>query len=169
MKDANLEISFKPLDEPNIEGIEFVEFLISPNKGEPLKSLNKIASGGELSRIMLALKSIFVKSRGQTAILFDEVDSGVSGQAAQKMAEKMRDIAEYIQVICISHLPQVATMSDHHLLISKHTTEDRTTTQVKELENDDRIDEVARMISGASVTDLTRENAKEMIAQNQRK
>ncbi|MEJ7423621.1 DNA repair protein RecN [Staphylococcus warneri] len=169
MKDANLEISFKPLDEPNIEGIEFVEFLISPNKGEPLKSLNKIASGGELSRIMLALKSIFVKSRGQTAILFDELDSGVSGQAAQKMAEKMRDIAEYIQVICISHLPQVATMSDHHLLISKHTTEDRTTTQVKELENDDRIDEVARMISGASVTDLTRENAKEMIAQNQRK
>ena len=169
MKDANLEISFKPLDEPNIEGIEFVEFLISPNKGEPLKSLNKIASGGELSRIMLALKSIFVQSRGQTAILFDEVDSGVSGQAAQKMAEKMRDIAEYIQVICISHLPQVASMSDHHLLISKHTTEDRTTTQVKELENDDRIDEVARMISGASVTDLTRENAKEMIAQNQRK
>ena len=169
MKDANLEISFKPLEQPNIEGIEFVEFLISPNKGEPLKSLNKIASGGELSRIMLALKSIFVKSRGQTAILFDEVDSGVSGQAAQKMAEKMRDIAEYIQVICISHLPQVATMSDHHLLISKHTTEDRTTTQVKELENDDRIDEVARMISGASVTDLTRENAKEMIAQNQRK
>lgn len=84
MKDANLEISFKPLDEPTIEGIEFVEFLISPNRGEPLKSLNKIASGGELSRIMLALKSIFVKSRGQTAILFDEVDSGVSGQAAQK-------------------------------------------------------------------------------------
>lgn len=90
MKDANLEISFKPLDEPNQEGIEFVEFLISPNKGEPLKSLNKIASGGELSRIMLALKSIFVKSRGQTAILFDEVDSGVSGQAAQKWQKNER-------------------------------------------------------------------------------
>ncbi|RIM54046.1 DNA repair protein RecN [Staphylococcus capitis] len=168
MKDANLEISFKPLDEPNYEGIEFVEFLISPNKGEPLKSLNKIASGGELSRIMLALKSIFVKSRGQTAILFDEVDSGVSGQAAQKMAEKMRDIAQFIQVICISHLPQVASMSDHHLLISKASHGDRTTTQVKELLDDDRINEVARMISGASVTDLTRENAKEMIAQNHR-
>ncbi|MBC8779860.1 MULTISPECIES: DNA repair protein RecN [Staphylococcus] len=168
MKDANLEISFKPLDEPNYEGIEFVEFLISPNKGEPLKSLNKIASGGELSRIMLALKSIFVKSRGQTAILFDEVDSGVSGQAAQKMAEKMRDIAQFIQVICISHLPQVASMSDHHLLISKASHDDRTTTQVKELLDDDRINEVARMISGASVTDLTRENAKEMIAQNHR-
>lgn len=153
MKDANLEISFKPLDEPTIEGIEFVEFLISPNRGEPLKSLNKIASGGELSRIMLALKSIFVKSRGQTAILFDEVDSGVSGQAAQKMAEKMRDIAQYIQVICISHLPQVASMSDHHLLISKASNADRTTTQVKELKDENKIDEIARMISGASVTD----------------
>ena len=169
MKDANLEISFQLLDKPTIDGIEFVEFLISPNKGEPLKSLNKIASGGELSRIMLALKSIFVQSRGQTAILFDEVDSGVSGQAAQKMAEKMRDIAEYIQVICISHLPQVASMSNHHLLISKASNDNRTTTQVKELENDDKIDEIARMISGASVTKLTKENAKEMISQNQRK
>lgn len=166
MKDANLEISFQPIETPTIEGIEFVEFLISPNKGEPLKSLNKIASGGELSRIMLALKSIFVESRGQTAILFDEVDSGVSGQAAQKMAEKMRDIAKYIQVICISHLPQVASMSDHHLLISKMTKNDRTTTQVKELKKEDKIDEIARMISGASVTELTRENAREMIAQN---
>ncbi|MDS0980687.1 DNA repair protein RecN [Staphylococcus hominis] len=166
MKEANLEISFQPLETPTIEGIEFVEFLISPNKGEPLKSLNKIASGGELSRIMLALKSIFVESRGQTAILFDEVDSGVSGQAAQKMAEKMRDIAKYIQVICISHLPQVASMSDHHLLISKISKNDRTTTQVKELKKEDKIDEIARMISGASVTELTRENAREMIAQN---
>lgn len=166
MKEANLEISFQPLETPTIEGIEFVEFLISPNKGEPLKSLNKIASGGELSRIMLALKSIFVESRGQTAILFDEVDSGVSGQAAQKMAEKMRDIAKYIQVICISHLPQVASMSDHHLLISKMSKNDRTTTQVKELKKEDKINEIARMISGASVTELTRENAREMIAQN---
>ncbi|MBF7024305.1 DNA repair protein RecN [Staphylococcus kloosii] len=166
MKDANLEISFKPLDEPNNEGIEFVEFLISPNKGEPLKSLNKIASGGELSRIMLALKTIFVKSRGQTAILFDEVDSGVSGQAAQKMAEKMKDIAQHIQVICISHLPQVASMSDHHLLISKASNDERTTTKVKELLDDERIDEIARMISGASVTDITRQNAKEMLEQN---
>lgn len=166
MKDANLEISFKTLDVPNREGIELVEFLISPNKGEPLKSLNKIASGGELSRIMLALKTIFVKTRGQTAILFDEVDSGVSGQAAQKMAEKMKGLAKHIQVICISHLPQVASMSDHHLFISKNTSADRTTTQVQELTGEERIDEVARMISGASVTKLTRQNAKEMIEQN---
>lgn len=166
MNDASLEISFKPLDKPNREGIEFVEFLISPNKGEPLKSLNKIASGGELSRIMLALKTIFVKTRGQTAILFDEVDSGVSGKAAQKMAEKMKGLAEHIQVICISHLPQVASMSDHHLFISKNSKDERTTTQVKELTGEERIDEVARMISGATVTELTRQNAKEMIEQN---
>ena len=167
MKDANLEISFKPYDKPQKDGIEHIEFLISPNKGEPLKSLNKIASGGELSRIMLALKSIFVRSRGQTAILFDEVDSGVSGQAAQKMAEKMKQIASVIQVICISHLPQVASMSDHHLYISKREKDDRTTTAVQELMGDARVEEVARMISGATVTELTKQSAKEMIEQNQ--
>ncbi|EGQ3814066.1 DNA repair protein RecN [Staphylococcus pseudintermedius] len=168
MKDANLEISFKPYETPQKDGLERIEFLISPNKGEPLKSLNKIASGGELSRIMLALKSIFVRAHGQTAILFDEVDSGVSGQAAQKMAEKMKDIASVIQVICISHLPQVASMSDHHLYISKHEKDDRTTTTVRELTGDARIDEIARMTSGATVTELTRQNAKEMIEQNQK-
>ncbi|UXS66886.1 DNA repair protein RecN [Staphylococcus chromogenes] len=168
MKDANLEIAFTRYDAPQQDGLERVEFLISPNKGEPLKSLNKIASGGELSRIMLALKSIFVNARGQTAILFDEVDSGVSGQAAQKMAEKMKQIASVIQVICISHLPQVASMSDHHLYISKHEKDDRTTTQVQELSGDERVQEVARMISGATVTKLTLQNAKEMIEQNQR-
>lgn len=168
MKDANLEIAFTRYDAPQQDGLERVEFLISPNKGEPLKSLNKIASGGELSRIMLALKSIFVNARGQTAILFDEVDSGVSGQAAQKMAEKMKQIASVIQVICISHLPQVASMSDHHLYISKHEKDDRTTTQVQELIGEERVQEVARMISGATVTKLTLQNAKEMIEQNQR-
>ena len=116
---------------------------------------------------MLALKTIFVKTRGQTAILFDEVDSGVSGQAAQKMAEKMKGLAKHIQVICISHLPQVASMSDHHLFISKDSADDRTTTHVQELSGSERIDEIARMISGASVTDITRQNAKEMIEQNQ--
>ncbi|PTG79782.1 DNA repair protein RecN [Staphylococcus chromogenes] len=167
MKDANLEIAFTRYDAPQQDGLERVEFLISPNKGEPLKSLNKIASGGELSRIMLALKSIFVNARGQTAILFDEVDSGVSGQASQKMAEKMKQIASVIQVICISHLPQVASMSDHHLYISKHEKDDRTTTQVQELSGEERVQEVARMISGATVTKLTLQNAKEMIEQNQ--
>ena len=118
MKDANLEISFQPLETPTIEGIEFVEFLISPNKGEPLKSLNKIASGGELSRIMLALKVYSLNQEVKPLFCLMKLIRGF-WSSSSKMAEKMRDIAKYIQVICISHLPQVASMSDHHLLISK--------------------------------------------------
>ncbi|MCY1028495.1 DNA repair protein RecN [Mammaliicoccus sciuri] len=165
MQDANIEITFTKT-KPTQYGLEEVEFLISPNKGEPLKSLNKIASGGELSRIMLALKSIFVSSKGQTAILFDEVDTGVSGRVAQKMAEKMHQIAQTLQVICISHLPQVAAISDNHLYIAKETVNDRTTTSIKQLDGEDKIDEIARMISGVEVTELTRQHAKEMIIQN---
>ncbi|WBF53862.1 DNA repair protein RecN [Macrococcoides canis] len=165
MKSANFEMAFQKT-EPMSEGIESLEFMISPNKGEPLKPLYKIASGGELSRIMLALKSIFAESKGKTAILFDEVDTGVSGKVAQKMAEKMHDISEYIQVICISHLPQVAAISDHHLYIEKIEQDDRTITQITELDGEMRIHEVARMISGVEVTPLTLDHAAELIAQN---
>ena len=165
MKGANFEMAFHKT-EPTSEGIESLEFMISPNKGEPLKPLYKIASGGELSRIMLALKSIFAESKGKTAILFDEVDTGVSGKVAQKMAEKMHDISEYIQVICISHLPQVAAISDHHLYIEKIEHDDRTITQITELDGEMRIHEVARMISGVEVTPLTLDHAAELIAQN---
>lgn len=165
MKSANFEMAFVKT-EPTAEGIESLEFMISPNKGEPLKSLYKIASGGELSRIMLALKSIFAESKGKTAILFDEVDTGVSGKVAQKMAEKMHEISNHIQVICISHLPQVAAISDHHLYIKKIEHDDRTVTTVTELDGDMRIQEVARMISGVEVTQLTLEHAAELIAQN---
>ncbi|UTG99157.1 DNA repair protein RecN [Macrococcoides canis] len=165
MKSANFEMAFQKT-EPTSEGIESLEFMISPNKGEPLKPLYKIASGGELSRIMLALKSIFAESKGKTAILFDEVDTGVSGKVAQKMAEKMHDISEYIQVICISHLPQVAAISDHHLYIEKIEQDDRTITQITELDGEMRIHEVARMISGVEVTPLTLDHAAELIAQN---
>ncbi|TDM13167.1 DNA repair protein RecN [Macrococcus lamae] len=168
MKSANFEFAFTK-SEPMIDGLETMEFMISPNKGEPLKSLYKIASGGELSRIMLALKSIFAESKGQTAILFDEVDTGVSGRVAQKMAEKMKMIAEHMQVICISHLPQVAAISDHHLYIEKHEREDRTVTSVTELTGDAKINEVARMISGVEVTPLTLEHAAELIEQNKEK
>ncbi|MEE1107718.1 DNA repair protein RecN [Macrococcoides canis] len=165
MKSANFEMAFQKT-EPTSEGIESLEFMISPNKGEPLKSLYKIASGGELSRIMLALKSIFAESKGKTAILFDEVDTGVSGKVAQKMAEKMHDISEHIQVICISHLPQVAAISDHHLYIEKIEQDNRTITQITELDGEMRIHEVARMISGVEVTPLTLDHAAELIAQN---
>lgn len=165
MKSANFEITFTKT-EPTIDGIDSIEFVISPNKGEPLKSLYKIASGGELSRIMLALKTIFAESKGQTAILFDEVDTGVSGRVAQKMAEKMKEMARHMQVICISHLPQVAAISDHHLYIEKNEVENRTVTSVTELMGESKIHEVARMISGVEVTPLTLEHAAELIEQN---
>ncbi|MGV2875191.1 DNA repair protein RecN [Macrococcus capreoli] len=167
MKSANFEMAFTKT-EPTATGIESLEFMISPNKGEPLKPLEKIASGGELSRMMLALKSIFAETKGKTAILFDEVDTGVSGKVAQKMAEKMYDISTHIQVICISHLPQVAAISDHHLYIEKIEQDDRTTTRVTELDGESRVREVARMISGVEVTPLTLEHAAELINQNKK-
>ncbi|KAA1040133.1 DNA repair protein RecN [Macrococcus equipercicus] len=167
MKSANIELAFTKT-EPSMDGLEVMEFMISPNKGEPLKSLYKIASGGELSRIMLALKSIFAENKGQTAILFDEVDTGVSGRVAQKMAEKMKAIAKHMQVICISHLPQVAAISDHHLYIEKHERDERTVTSVTELTGAAKVNEVARMISGVEVTPLTLEHAAELIAQNKK-
>ncbi|HET7657365.1 MAG TPA: DNA repair protein RecN, partial [Bacillales bacterium] len=131
--------------------------------GEPMKPLTKVASGGELSRIMLALKSIFSEEEGITSIIFDEVDTGVSGRAAQAMAEKIFHLSAHSQVFCITHLPQVAAMADTHLYIVKAENNHRTTTVVHALKEDERINEVGRMISGASMTDLTKRHAKELL------
>lgn len=144
-------------------GMDKVEFLISTNPGEPLKPLTKIASGGELSRIMLALKSIFSKHQGITSIIFDEVDTGVSGRVAQSMAEKIYKISNGSQVLCITHLPQVAAMADSHLYISKETKGDRTVTSISELNMEEKVKEVARMISGVEITDLTKQHASELL------
>ncbi|WP_102345650.1 DNA repair protein RecN [Bacillus sp. Marseille-P3661] len=144
-------------------GIDKIEFLISTNPGEPLKALSKIASGGELSRIMLALKSIFSKNQGITSIIFDEVDTGVSGRVAQAMAEKIYKIAKGSQVLCITHLPQVAAMADTHLHIKKESSGDRTRTFTKELNEEEKIKEIGRMISGVEITDLTKKHARELL------
>lgn len=144
-------------------GIDRAEFYISTNPGEPLKPLSKIASGGELSRIMLALKSIFSKHQGVTSIIFDEVDTGVSGRVAQAIAEKIHHVSVDSQVLCISHLPQVAAMADTHLFIAKNTKDGRTKTTVKPLTEDEKIKEIGRMISGVEITDLTKEHAKELL------
>ncbi|MDZ5471065.1 DNA repair protein RecN (plasmid) [Bacillus sp. 31A1R] len=144
-------------------GSDKVEFYISTNPGEPLKPLSKIASGGELSRIMLALKSIFSKHQGITAIIFDEVDTGVSGRVAQAIAEKIYKVSVNSQVLCITHLPQVGAMSDTHLYISKSISNGRTKTSVKPLNAEEKIKEIGRMISGVEITDLTREHAKELL------
>lgn len=146
-------------------GLDEVEFYISTNPGEPLKPLAKTASGGELSRIMLALKNIFSKHSGITSIIFDEVDTGVSGRVAQAIAEKIYKVSVDSQVLCISHLPQVAAMSDTHLYIEKETLDGRTKTSVRPLSFDDKVKEIARMISGVEITSVTQKHAEELLVQ----
>jgi DNA repair protein RecN (Recombination protein N) len=147
--------------EPGKNGLDAVQFYMSTNPGEPLKPLSKIASGGELSRIMLALKTIF--STRVTSVIFDEVDTGVSGRVAQAMAEKIFKISANSQVLCISHLPQVAAMADNHLLISKNIVDGRTSTAITRLDQDDKVKEIARMISGTEITDITIKHARELV------
>lgn len=146
-------------------GIDLVKFLISTNTGEPLKSLSKVASGGELSRVMLAIKSIFSSQQDVTSIIFDEVDTGVSGRVAQAIAEKIHKVSMGSQVLCITHLPQVAAMADTHLYIAKELKDGRTTTRVKPLTKQEKVAEIGRMIAGVEVTDLTKRHAKELLKQ----
>ena len=134
---------------PTDTGDDRIEFLISPNPGEPLKPLAKIASGGELSRIMLAIKSLESSQTGVESMVFDEIDTGISGRMAQIVAEKMITISRSRQVICVTHLPQIAAAADYHYLVSKSVAEGRTVTRVAELDRDGRICEISRMISGA--------------------
>ncbi|MBO0586403.1 DNA repair protein RecN [Sporosarcina sp. E16_8] len=144
-------------------GYDDVNFLISTNVGEPLKPLVKVASGGEISRIMLAIKTIFSKHQGVTSLIFDEVDTGVSGRVAQAIAEKIAIIATNSQVLCISHLPQVAAMADHHYLIKKNVISDRTMTEIRDVIESDRTEELSRMLSGAETTPLTLKHAEELL------
>lgn len=145
------------------DGWDQIEFMISANPGEPLKPLNKIASGGELSRIMLALKSIFSKIERIPVLIFDEVDTGVSGRAAQAIAEKLAHLSANCQVFSITHLPQVACMADAQYLIYKETGNERTYTHVTSLMYAERVKELARMLGGVEVTDKTLQHAQEMI------
>ncbi|KRL04258.1 DNA repair protein RecN [Liquorilactobacillus oeni] len=149
--------------ELDTSGIDKVEFYVQTNPGEASGPLNKIASGGELSRIMLALKTIFAQDHNVTSIIFDEVDTGVSGRVAQAIAEKISQIAAASQVLCITHLPQVAAISDHHFLVSKHTKRGRTETIVKKLTKNERVAELARMLAGTTITQLTLEHAAELL------
>ncbi|MCM3743310.1 DNA repair protein RecN [Sporosarcina luteola] len=160
----NVSITRKASGSFDSNGFDEVIFLISTNLGEPLKPLVKIASGGELSRIMLALKTIFSKHQGITSIIFDEVDTGVSGRVAQAIADKIAMVATHSQVLCISHLPQVAAMADHHLLIRKEVKSNRTTTAVAEITDLERTKELSRMLSGAEITELTLQHADELLS-----
>ncbi|WP_094546971.1 DNA repair protein RecN [Petroclostridium xylanilyticum] len=145
------------------QGYDRVEFLISTNPGEPLKPLVKIASGGEMSRIMLAIKTILADTDEVNTLVFDEIDIGVSGRAAQKIAEKLSLVAKKKQILCITHLPQIASMADHHYLIEKSVSGDKSATTVQKLTLQNRRKELARIIGGAVITDLTLKHAEEMI------
>ncbi|WP_439818303.1 DNA repair protein RecN [Weissella paramesenteroides] len=144
-------------------GFDNVEFYIQTNLGEGAKPLAKIASGGELSRMMLAMKTIFSREQGVTSIIFDEVDTGVSGRVAQAIAEKIAVIGRYSQVLTITHLPQVAAIADHHFFIEKQVVGERTETTVRQLPENQRIDELARMLSGNELTSAAKENARDLL------
>lgn len=151
-------------------GKDKVQFLISTNPGEPLKPLERIVSGGELSRIMLALKTVFVDKDEIPTVIFDEIDTGISGRVAQSVAEKMYVISDDHQVFCVTHLPQIASMSDHHFKVIKDVIANKTYTKVIQLSNEEKEEELARMIGGVEITKTTLENSKELInlAQNKK-
>lgn len=146
-------------------GMDDVCFLMSANVGEDLKPIHKIASGGELSRIMLALKNVLAENEDVTTLIFDEVDTGVSGRAAQKVAQKLAEVAQHKQVLCVTHLPQLAAMADTHFSVEKAVREERTFTDVEELSLDRRMEEVARLTSGDLITPASLEGAGELIGQ----
>ncbi|WP_018659851.1 DNA repair protein RecN [Allofustis seminis] len=158
------DVNDTTISDATYSGLDVVEFYVATNLGEPLKPLAKIASGGELSRLMLAVKSIFSNAQGVSSIIFDEIDTGVSGRVAQAIANKMHHISLDTQVLAVSHLPQVAAVSEHHLYVHKTYVEDqaRTITDVKELSEEERIQEIARMLSGEEVTSAALEAAREL-------
>ncbi len=155
-------ISMNRLERYTEAGFDDIEFLISANLGEDLRPLSKVASGGELSRIMLAIKSVLADQDFVNTLIFDEIDVGISGRTAQKVSERMTVISKKHQVLCITHLPQIAAMADHHYIIEKKEDNVRTITTIAPLSHEDSIEELARMLGGAVITENVRSNAKEM-------
>jgi DNA repair protein RecN (Recombination protein N) len=144
-------------------GMDQIEFYFSPNPGEPPKALAKIASGGELSRLMLAIKSLVLMPGDIPTLLFDEVDAGIGGGVAEIVGKKLKQVASAHQVICVTHLPQIAALADSHHVVRKEVSKGRTTTTVKKLKEPERVEEVARMLGGLKITDKTRRHAEEMV------
>ena len=163
MTNVVFKISYDKLNYFSSNGWDKIEFLISTNKGEDLKPLRKIVSGGEMSRIMLAFKSILADADNIPCIIFDEIDSGISGRTAQIVGEKIKKISQKHQVISISHLPQIAALADTHFVIEKKFTKNHTKTIVRKLDENERIDELARLLGGVDLTNTTRLHAKEML------
>ena len=149
-------------------GMDEVRFLMSANLGEELKPIQRIASGGELARIMLALKNVLAENEQVTTMIFDEVDTGVSGRAAGKVARKLFQVAQGKQVLCVTHLPQIAAMGDVHFCVEKGERDGRTYTAVEQLDRARRREEVARLTSGDAITDTALQGAEELLCQAER-
>lgn len=163
MEKATFYVVFEEEEVIHPDGLNALEFYIAPNVGEPPKPLAKIASGGELSRMMLAMKAIFTQNQEITSIIFDEVDTGVSGRVAQAIANKIHLVSEHSQVLCITHLPQVAAIADNHFYIEKDVVEERTFTHVFKIVGKKRTNEVARMLAGTEITELSLAHAEELL------
>lgn len=159
---ADFKVQLSDKAEPGPKGTDEAEFMISLNPGEKLRPLKDVASGGELSRIMLALKSVFAARDLIETMIFDEIDAGISGRTAWKVAEKMGELSKKHQLICITHLPQIAAMADTHFLIEKEAADGRTETEIKELDAEEQITELARMLGGDSITEAVLANARQL-------
>lgn len=160
--DVRFDMTFEQMDHYTPGGYDDGEFIISTNPGEEMKPLSRIASGGELSRIMLGIKSVLADKDEIETLIFDEIDVGISGRTAQKVSEQLSSIARHHQIICITHLAQIAAMADSHYIIEKQTDGATTQTVIKELSDNEIIDELSRILGGAEITDRVRDNAKEM-------
>lgn len=160
--DVRFTMEFARTQDYTALGTDDVEFMISTNPGEPVKPLGKVASGGELSRIMLAIKTVMAESDDIATLIFDEIDSGISGRTAQMVSEKMNLIAKNHQIICITHLPQIAAMADSHFLIEKSVEHQSTYSRIKRLKEEESIEELARMLGGVEITDTVMQSAREM-------
>lgn len=160
--DVAFEMSFTPSDHLTAEGIDEAEFMIRTNPGEPMKPLKDIASGGEMSRVMLAIKTVLAENDAIDTLIFDEIDAGISGRTAQAVSEKLSVVAKNHQVICITHLPQIAAMADQHYLIEKAVVDGATISSIQALSYHDSITELARMLGGSVITQAVVDNAKEM-------
>ncbi len=162
MQGVKFEVNIFP-SKDKMCGMECVEFLISTNAGEPPKPIGKIASGGELSRIMLSIKNVLAQKDRVSTLIFDEIDTGVSGSAAQKIGLKLKQVSKNRQVFCVTHLAQIAALADSHFKIFKKTLNGRSFAEVSELDERGRVEEVARIMAAGSITNLNLQTAREMI------
>ena len=163
LEKAIINIDVNLSEEANSRGYDDVQFLISANPGEPLKPLEKVLSGGELSRIMLALKCVFVDKDKIPTLIFDEIDTGISGAIGKRVGEKMYQVSAKHQVLCITHLPQIAALSDNHYFVSKKVENGKTFTQIRMLNEEDKVCEIAKMIGGDNLSDVAIDNSREMV------